>query len=102
MPALRYTPREQQQQHIADWRDSGLSRKQYAQLHHLNPKTLARWIANESRLTPDKSPVSSFIPAIVTSAPLSTTAMVTLNLARCSITCRTDQLAAIMAELKLC
>ncbi|WP_340616796.1 IS66 family insertion sequence element accessory protein TnpA [Xenorhabdus entomophaga] len=102
MPTLRYTSREQQLQHVSNWQASGLTRKQYAHQHQLSPKTLARWIINVARPLTDKPETAPFIPAIVTPASSPTTAAVTLNLARCSITCQPDQLAAIMAELNLC
>uniref|UniRef100_UPI003B637B70 IS66 family insertion sequence element accessory protein TnpA n=1 Tax=Serratia entomophila TaxID=42906 RepID=UPI003B637B70 len=42
MPTSRHTI-QQQQQHVADWQLSGLSRTQYSLQHHLNVKTFCNW-----------------------------------------------------------
>lgn len=110
MPALHYTPRLQQQQHVTDWQASGLTRTQYAQLHQLSPKALTRWVAKWSPVStanpvvtpPPTGPEQPFIPATIIPEPCTSTTSVTLKLKRCSITCLPSQLHTIMGALNLC
>lgn len=100
MPTLRYSSEQRQQQHVADWQLSGLSRTQYARLHHLSTKTFCRWV---TKWLPSSSSPPPFIPAVVTRKPDKHNAdNVILNLKRCSVTCQPDQLLAIMTALDLC
>jgi hypothetical protein len=109
MPKSRHTVK-QQQQHVADWQASGLSRTQYSLLHHLNVKTFCNWVGKWIKVPTSPASQPRFIPAA--SAPEEAalslpkidrhTPAITLNLKRCSITCLPSQLPTIMAELNLC
>lgn len=109
MPKSRHTVK-QQQQHVADWQASGLSRTQYSLQHHLNVKTFCNWIGKWTKIPTSPAAEPHFIPATVApeEAALSLPKIdrhmlaITLNLKRCSITCQPSQLPAIMAELNLC
>jgi hypothetical protein len=109
MPKFRHTVK-QQQQHVADWQLSSLSRTQYSLQHHLNVKTFCNWVGKWAKTPTSPAGEPQFIPAsrAPEEAPLSPpkidrhTPAITLNLKRCSITCQPSQLTAIMAELNLC
>lgn len=97
---MQYASRQQQQQHVTQWKTSGLSRAQYARQHQICTKTLTRWIA---RWSPPALPASGpLIPAVIIPGPSPGTASVTLNLKCCSVTCLPGQLPAIMEVLNLC
>lgn len=111
MPKSRHTVK-QQQQHVADWQASSLSRTQYSLQHHLNVKTFCNWVSRWNKTLP-VAEAPAFIPAALSPEAVSVTqetrpgpvtlpVNVTLNLKRCSITCLPGQLQTIMAELNLC
>ena len=105
-----YCTKQQQQQHIADWQISGLSRTQYCQQHQLNVKTFCNWVSKWKKASDCTSTPPYFIPARLidengaptTRAISADKSAVTVNLQRCSICCQPGQLAAIMAALNLC
>jgi hypothetical protein len=53
--------KNQRQQHVDAWRQSGLSRSAYCRLHGLNKTTFARWVSRQAppaeRGGPDLIPV---------------------------------------------
>ncbi|OTA14395.1 hypothetical protein Xvie_03747 [Xenorhabdus vietnamensis] len=58
----RYTP-EQKQQHVTQWRHSGLTRKQYCEQHQLNFSSFRDWIADSQKLSQNPNPgLSALLP----------------------------------------
>ncbi|MBC8954995.1 transposase [Xenorhabdus sp. PB62.4] len=58
----RYSP-EQKQQHVTQWRHSGLTRKQYCQQHQLNFSSFRDWIADSKKRSQDPNPgLSAVLP----------------------------------------
>ncbi|MGL5389094.1 MAG: IS66 family insertion sequence element accessory protein TnpA [Serratia sp. (in: enterobacteria)] len=101
MTISHYASRQRQQQHAADFRLSGLTRTQYADLHNLSRSSFNRWLARCPPTEHQETLAAPFIPVSMSSLP-SNIATVTINLSRCSITCQPGQLPAILKELNLC
>ncbi|PQQ22889.1 IS66 family insertion sequence element accessory protein TnpA, partial [Photorhabdus hindustanensis] len=49
MSRSRYTP-EQKQHHVAQWRHSNLTRKQYCEQHQLSFSSFRDWIADSHKM----------------------------------------------------
>ncbi len=80
-----HTPPEQKHQHIAAWRNSGLSRSTYARSQGINPKTFMHWVTEYHSGPAPQKQQDAFIPAAIEAVrPISLPDKpVTLNLARC-------------------
>lgn len=91
---IKYS-REQKQQHIADWQQSGLSRRAYAVQHGINEATFYYWVEKNNEATSTETP--RFIPARLAVPEEKVTVTLTGGI---GITCHIAQLPHVIQVLQ--
>ncbi|MDR7937704.1 IS66 family insertion sequence element accessory protein TnpB [Salmonella enterica subsp. enterica serovar Gatineau] len=96
---LSFWSTDDKKHHVRAWRDSGLTSRQYALKHNINPGYFKNW----SSMFPDSKnqPSPAIIPVRVTPAPSCCVEIVTLHLpGGCHISCLPAQLADVLRAVK--
>ncbi|MGK0603586.1 IS66 family insertion sequence element accessory protein TnpA [unidentified bacterial endosymbiont] len=96
---LSFWSADDKKHHIRAWRDSGLTSRQYALHHNINPGYFKNWPS----MFPDinNQPDSAVIPVRVTPEPSAINAAVTLHLpGGCRIDCLPAQLPDVLRAVK--